>query len=48
MVGGIKLLEGLFATGLVGSVVLIFLTPIEDFREVFHGDSRDESEPLTD
>ena len=48
IVSSIKALEFLFAAGLVGSVVLILLTSIEDFREVFHSDSVDEPEPLTD
>src|ERR1051326_4599253 len=34
IVGSIKALEFLFAAGLVGSVILILLTSIEDFREV--------------
>ena len=34
VVGAVKFLEFLFAAGLVGSVVLIFLTSIEDVREV--------------
>ena len=46
IVGGIKLLEGLFAVGLVGSAVLIVLTSIEDFREVFHRNGDEEPEPL--
>ena len=46
IVGGVKVLEFLFAAGLIGSVVLILLTSIEDFREVFHADAGEE--PLTD
>jgi hypothetical protein len=46
-VGSIKTLEFLFAAGLVGSVVLVLLTSVEDFREVFHPDASEE-EPLTD
>ena len=34
VIGAVKFLEFLFAAGLVGSVVLIFLTSIEDVREV--------------
>lgn len=45
---GIKTLEGLFAVGLIGSVILILLTAIEDFREVFHHDATDEPETLAD
>jgi hypothetical protein len=32
---GIKLLEGLFAAGIVGSAVLVLLTGIEDVRTMF-------------
>ena len=46
IVGGVKVLEFLFAAGLSGSVVLILLTSIEDFREVFHADAGEE--PLAD
>ncbi len=45
---GIKILEVLFATGLIGSVILILLTSIEDFKEVFHRDSNGEPEALND
>ena len=48
MIAGIKLLEGLFAVGLFGSVILIVLTSIEDFREVFTSGGEDERELLTD
>ncbi len=48
VIGGIKLLEFLFAAGLVGSVVLIILTSIEDFREVFHRETENEPEPVGD
>ena len=47
MVDGIKLLELLFAAGLIGSVVLIVLTTIEDFREVFTRRGDEEPELLT-
>lgn len=47
MVGGIKLLELLFAAGLLGSLVLIVLTTIEDFREVFPRSGDEEPELLT-
>jgi hypothetical protein len=47
MVAGIKLLEFLFAAGLVGSAILIVLTSIEDFREVFNRDADEEPEILT-
>ncbi len=47
IVGGIKLLEFLFAAGLVGSAVLIVLTSIEDFREVLHRES-DETQAFGD
>ena len=42
---GIELLEFLFVFGLGGSVILIILTSIEDFREVLFVGSSDESEP---
>ena len=48
LVAGIKTLEGLFAVGIIGSVVLILLTSIEDFKEVFHRDANDEPETLAD
>lgn len=48
MVAGIKVLEGLFLFGLVGSFILICLTSIEDFREVFQRDSIEEREALAD
>ncbi len=47
MVAGIKLLELLFAAGLIGSAILIVLTSIEDFREVFNRDADEEPELLT-
>jgi hypothetical protein len=47
MVAGIKLLEFLFAAGLVGSAILIVLTSIEDFREVFNRDADEDPELLT-
>ncbi len=46
MVGGIKMLEFLFATGLVGSLVLIVITTIEDFRELFARGGAEEPEFL--
>ena len=48
IVGGIKALEFLFAAGLAGSVVLILLTSIEDFREVFHRDAEEEPPAFAD
>ncbi len=48
IVAGIKILEGLFAVGLIGSVVLILLTSIEDFKEFVHRDANDEREALAD
>ena len=48
VVGGIKLLEFLFAGGLIGSAVLILLTSVEDFREVFHRDTEEESQAFGD
>ncbi len=46
MVGGIKLLEFLFAAGLVGSLVLIVITTVEDFRELFTRGGAEEPELL--
>jgi len=48
MVGGIKALEFLFAAGLIGSTVLILLTSVEDFREVFQRDAEEEHQAFTD
>jgi hypothetical protein len=48
MVGGIKTLEILFAGGLIGSVILIILTSIEDFREVFQRDTPEETQSFGD
>jgi hypothetical protein len=42
-VAGIRILEVLFAGGLIGSAILVIITSIEDFREVFDHD--DEKEP---
>ena len=42
IVAAIKVLEFLFAAGLIGSVILILLTSIEDFREVLHRDTAEE------
>jgi len=47
MVGGIELLELLFAAGILGSLVLVVLTAIDDFREVFHRPSDEQPELLT-
>lgn len=46
-VGGITLLEVIFAGGLIGSVVLIILTSIEDFREVFSKDGEEEQQSVS-
>ena len=48
IVGGIKLLEFLFAAGLAGTAVLILRTSIEDVREVFHRDSAEEIQSFSD
>jgi hypothetical protein len=45
-VAGIKSLEFLFAAGLIGSCILVILTSIEDFREVFHRESDEEPAPF--
>ena len=39
---GIKVLEVLFAGGLIGSAILLILTSIEDFREVLTRDEEEE------
>lgn len=48
MVGCIKVLEGLFVAGIVGSFILICLTSIEDFREVFQRESNQEPGAMSD
>lgn len=48
VIGGIKVLEFLFAAGLIGSLILILLTSIEDFREVFQRDPSEEPEAFAD
>ena len=48
VVGGIKVLEFLFAAGLIGSAVLILLTSVEDFKEVFHRDVNEEPQAFGD
>ena len=35
---GVKLLEAIFLLGCVGSVVVLLLSGVEDFREIAHPD----------
>ena len=46
VIAGIRLLEAIFAFGIIGSALVIILTGVEDVREVFKKDKpqREEAE----